>query len=113
MVESTTDKLNDTIEELHWWRGYALRLERGIKDVQEIANNSEGVVGYHLNGDIAAWDELLSDSVFDLTVDDIKNRENGHVATELRKTIYLKAYDGLPCTVQYTPVYGGIKYTRD
>lgn len=31
-----------------------------IREVAELINNTQGVAGYHLNGDIAYWDELRS-----------------------------------------------------
>lgn len=35
------------------------RLMRAIKAVQDLINESHGVYGLHLNGDLSPWDELL------------------------------------------------------
>lgn len=112
------DKLNDTEEELHWWRGYAESLETGIKEMRDVMNESHGVDGYHLNGDIATWDELLTDSAFEFAEDNIKSKKEfdtktGHVISKMRAVLYIKEYENMPCTVQYDPFYGGIKYIRD
>ena len=110
--------LNDTMEELNWWRGYAENLEEAIKEMRALINESEGVVGYHLNKDIATWDSLIIDSLFSLAEDSIQSRKNftatpGHVSTKARKELYVKEYKNMPITIQYTPVYGGIKYVRE
>ena len=34
-------------------------LREALNDVQDVMNNSQGVAGWHKNGDIATWDELL------------------------------------------------------
>lgn len=36
-------------------------LSRQLAVFEGIVSESDGVAGYHLNGDIALWDELLSD----------------------------------------------------
>lgn len=36
-----------------------------LMDVQDLINESEGVAGFHLNGDVAPWDELLSGGRFE------------------------------------------------
>jgi hypothetical protein len=105
------DELNDLKEELQWWKGYAKKIEAGFREVRAIINESNGVVGYHLNGDLATWDELLNDSLFEITeteIDDV----NSHITTEQREVLYIKSYPHQPCTVQYTPVYGGTKYIK-
>ena len=112
-MNNTEKKLNDALEELNWWKNYALRIEEGVIDIRAIVNESEGVAGYHLNGDIAKWDEILSGSLFETTEVDIKDRKNGHITTDLKKELYIKSYENLPCTVQYTPIYGGAKYIRE
>lgn len=39
-----------------------LALLRAFRDeVVAVIDNSQGVIGWHLNGDIAKWDELLPD----------------------------------------------------
>ena len=42
-------KLNDENE----------KLKAGIESVESLINESEGVVGLHLNGDVAPWKDLL------------------------------------------------------
>ena len=34
-------------------------LLEALNDVQDVMNNSHGVAGWHKNGDIATWDEVL------------------------------------------------------
>lgn len=34
-------------------------LREALDAVQQVANRSEGIAGWHLNGDLASWDELL------------------------------------------------------
>ena len=41
------------------------KLIDGIRAVQELMANSEGVCGLHRNGDIATWDELSSGGRFE------------------------------------------------
>ena len=112
------DILNDTMEELNWWRGYAESLEDGIKEMRALINESSGVAGYHLNNEIATWDELIIDSLFSFAEGNIQNRKDftgksGRVTAKASKELYIKEYKGMPITVQYTPVYGGIKYIRE
>lgn len=109
--------LTDTMEELNWWRGYAESLEDGIKEMRALINESSGIVGYHLNDEIAKWDELMTDSLFSFAEDNIQSRKDFtrdpyHVIRKARKELFIKEYKNMPITVQYTPVYGGIKYTK-
>lgn len=110
------DELNDVKEELLWWKGYAHGIEYCFSYIRDIINESQGVIGYHLNGEIATWDELLKDSMFEIGEGDIKARksfpEKQHETSEIRDVFYVKDYKNLPITIQYTPVYGGIKYVR-
>ena len=110
---------NDVEEELHWLRGYVNNLEDGLKAMQSIINESVGVAGYHLNGNLATWDELLVDSEFELAEDNMKEKarfytsqETTRVTAKMRKELYIKIYKDMPCSIQYTPVYGGVKYVR-
>lgn len=41
-------------------------LNEVISAVRGVADNSEGIAGWHLNGDVARWDEILPE------IDDIK-----------------------------------------
>ena len=36
-----------------------LRLRNALDSVQQVANRSDGIAGWHLNGDIASWDSIL------------------------------------------------------
>jgi len=40
-------------------------LEEGLNAVREIIDESEGIVGLHLNGDVAYWDDLQVGGVFE------------------------------------------------
>lgn len=35
------------------------KLREALDAVQQVANSSEGIAGWHLNGDIASWDSIL------------------------------------------------------
>ena len=35
------------------------RLEKIVESLGEIISESDGVAGWHLNGDVAEWDEIL------------------------------------------------------
>jgi len=41
------------------------RLQRGLTDVEELIDNSSGVGGLHLNGDMAPWTELRTGGRFE------------------------------------------------
>jgi hypothetical protein len=41
------------------------RLRRALDAVQALIDESQGVCGLHLNGDIATWDELLQGGRFE------------------------------------------------
>ena len=51
-------------EAWRFWRSWLAkasevdRLKRGIRAVRNLMDESDGVAGLHLNGDIATWDEL-------------------------------------------------------
>ena len=42
-----------------------LELEKAVKAVNDLINESYGVAGLHLNGDVAYWDELLAGGRFE------------------------------------------------
>jgi len=44
------------------------RLVRALKGMLDIVNLSHGVSGYHLNGDIAEWDEFPEISIAEQTI---------------------------------------------
>ena len=41
------------------------RLKAGLNAVQELINDSHGVIGLHLNGDVAPWDSLLEGGYYE------------------------------------------------
>lgn len=41
------------------------RYKKGLRAVQELIDESKGVAGLHLNGDVADWDELLAGGRFE------------------------------------------------
>ena len=41
------------------------KMQKGLDAVQDLINNSYGVAGLHLNGDVAPWDELLEGGRFE------------------------------------------------
>lgn len=51
-----------TIEEL---RARIKKLEAGIKAVAELIDESNGVYGLHMNGDVSPWPELLQGGMFE------------------------------------------------
>ena len=53
-------------EELERVQGVLVESAQGLlMDVQDLINESEGVAGFHLNGDVAPWGELLSGGRFE------------------------------------------------
>lgn len=42
-----------------------LKYYKVISDLNDLIDNSEGVVGLHLNGNVATWDSLLSGGGFE------------------------------------------------
>jgi hypothetical protein len=40
-------------------------LKKGLRAVESLINDSHGVAGLHLNGDVAPWDELRTDGKFE------------------------------------------------
>ena len=109
-------EISDALEELRWLQGYVETLEAGFGEVRNLMNESEGVTGYHLSGLVATWEELFDDSLFAMAEDNIAERkafsEIDRPTTSGCKVLYIKNYPHMPCTVQYTPVYGGQKYVR-
>ena len=72
LIENETQEIQDAINEVIESAGTSdadwsvllsagqliARLRKGISAVDVLMNESEGVSGLHLNGDIAPWDEL-------------------------------------------------------
>ena len=72
---------NMVVCELNDWNSivsYINELESSIVEVQELMDESVGVSGYHLNGDVTEWGELdlSAATVLNLTHDEIKELEN-------------------------------------
>ena len=56
--------------------------------------------------------------MFEIAEMAIENRKrltipSARVTSEARKVMYIKEYPNMPCTLQFTPIYGGMKYVRD
>lgn len=45
-------------------------MQKGLDAVRDLINNSYGVAGLHLNGDVAPWDELLEGGRFEAWLKD-------------------------------------------
>lgn len=65
------DIIADRIAQLEQHRDELLA---ALEAVQAVANNSDGVAGWHMNGDIAKWDDLLPE------IDDAITSVKGGVA---------------------------------
>lgn len=50
------ESLRQQLAECHATNG---KLREALDAVQQVANRSEGIAGWHLNGDIASWDSIL------------------------------------------------------
>lgn len=51
LVEKTESARTELIEEIE-------KLAKGLRAVESLIGESEGVAGYHKNGDVATWEEL-------------------------------------------------------
>lgn len=60
-IQQLTTELDSLRQQLSAAQEHNLVLARGILSVQDLINESRGVDGYHRNGNIAEWDELLDD----------------------------------------------------
>lgn len=54
--QETVNALQERCDELLKQRDELLA---ALEAVQDVANQSSGIAGWHLNGDVASWDELL------------------------------------------------------
>ena len=71
MLTGCTESLNKALERV-------AELEAGIDAVESLINESAGVSGLYLNGDLAPWDELLAGGRFEeWLVDYSKALSNG------------------------------------
>ena len=50
------DSLKEQVAQLE---AEVLRLREALDSVQQVANRSDGIAGWHLNGDIASWGSIL------------------------------------------------------
>ena len=61
----STENLEDNLPVKDLARQYSEAIRQrdellaALEAVQAVANNSDGVAGWHMNGDIAKWDDLL------------------------------------------------------
>lgn len=53
-------------------RSRLAQAETALQAVRNLVTDSEGVTGYHLNGDIAAWDEFEEIANLDTTLKNIR-----------------------------------------
>ncbi len=51
-------------------------LEAGIRAVRGLMNESEGVIGLHLNGNIATWEELQEGGTYEEWLIDFNKAED-------------------------------------
>lgn len=76
MSSMTKDEINtDLCDECKKLREENRKLRLGIKAVRDLINESSGVVGLHLNGDIAAWPDLEKGGRFEEWLADFNNAE--------------------------------------
>ena len=54
-------------------------LEAAVDAVRNLINNSEGVAGLHLNGDVAPWDELMEGGEYEAWLDALAAVNEGEV----------------------------------
>jgi hypothetical protein len=76
-VEIYIEKAADEIERLERERDALIAkneaLRKGLNAVAALINDSHGVTGLHLNGDIAPWDELRTGGRFEDWLIDFDN----------------------------------------
>jgi hypothetical protein len=53
-----------------------IKLKKALAAVRTLMNNSEGVSGLHMNGDVAPWDELLECGQFEEWLIEFSNAES-------------------------------------
>ena len=63
--EAYTGRLPPHIQDYNTLFAEIDRLKAGLNAVQELINDSHGVVGLHLNGDVAPWDSLLEGGYYE------------------------------------------------
>ena len=59
VADSALDVIRGYEHEVERLQARVQELEAALAAVRNLINNSEGVAGLHLNGDVAPWDELL------------------------------------------------------
>ncbi len=64
-----------------------LSMRETIEAVRGVADNSSGIAGWHLNGEIAKWSEILPE------IDDIETTATDAVLTELRNEAGARAVE--------------------
>ena len=60
-VRSLRDEVEWVCERIHELEAENVRLKAGLNNFAIIVSNSSGIDGWHLNGDLATWDECLDD----------------------------------------------------
>jgi hypothetical protein len=61
----TTPRGREWLAEYRELKVFRERAEKALNAVKLLMENSHGVAGLHLNGDIAPWDELRTDGKFE------------------------------------------------
>jgi len=111
----TRKEYNDLLRELAHKQQYIEQMEAGFSDLEAIMKESEGISGYHKNGDIFTWDEL-EDSLLGIALIEVKTKQQADVRRaqpipfEQHPILYIKTYKHQPCIIAFTPAYGGTKY---
>ncbi len=76
LVHALKARLEELISEKELDLKQNLQLKSGIKAIRSLINDSEGVQGLHLNGDLAPWDELEQGGRFEDWLGDFNIAEN-------------------------------------
>lgn len=69
----THEEINELLKDQH---EKITKLRKGIEAVRSLIDESEGVAGLHLNGDIASWDELEQGGRFEQWLSDFNEAES-------------------------------------
>lgn len=59
LLEASDVELESLRQQLAECQATNWKLREALDAVQQVANSSEGIAGWHLNGDIASWDSIL------------------------------------------------------
>ena len=61
-VWRVSDHMQEGVEPTKYIRADIAELEAELETYRAIRAESDGVVGYHLNGNVATWDELMGET---------------------------------------------------